>query len=239
MNWVVFPRGQLVGVVMNQRDSGTNPVVNLTTAAKKLSSRMATRTATVNARAQDPFDAVLAMSAGLPKSLLGARYAGLEWGWVFGGCWDAAETVASSGLTGADRTRYLSNASKYGMLTFCRALYEPRNNQAFYNGIERVFTGGTLYKSVTGAKGQFAASVAEWKAKPNTVRFTVGALGDQAAGFQQKGTTTYTRIFFRKGRYIAVAQLGAKIRTGSVADVKRWAGLLNQRLTKLLANRSF
>ena len=237
MTWIVFRRAQIVGVVLNHRDGGTNPVVNLTTAAQKLSSRIATRTATVNARAQDPIDAVVALSTGLPKSMLGTKYAGLEWGWLFGGCWDPVE--AASQLDSAAARLYLANASKYGMLTFCRALYEPRNNQPFYNGIERVFTGGTLYKSVTGAKGQFAASVREWQAKANTVKFTVGALGDQAAGFQQKGTVTYTRIFFRKGRYIAVAQLGAKTRTGAVADVKRWAAMLNSRIDALLASRTF
>jgi hypothetical protein len=176
----------------------------------------------------------MALSAGLPRTALGSTYRGLVWDWFYGGCWDPAETVASTG-----DQRATADAAKYGKLTFCRAMYVPPAGRTTLNGVERVYTGGTLYKTASGAHGQFAVNVQRDRAERNTSRLSVGRIGDEAAGFQTRGTPTFTRIYFRIGRYLATVSLVTRGITGMVGEAKRWAPMLEARVKALLARHTF
>lgn len=247
---VFFLRGQLIGSVRDSHASGTSPVIDVVAIAKRLSARMATRAAAVNARGQDPADAVMMLSAGLPRSMLGTRYAGLVWDWFYGGCWDAAEAAQQTTYV-ADRRQYQRDASTYGMLSFCRSMYVPPGTQTAVNGVQRVFNGGFLYATASGAHGEMAALVKQWQQRAGTtvggtsygrlVRFDAGTVGEEAVGLQQRyGGATVTRIYFRRGRYLAVDALVASSPfTGMVRDVRRWAALLDKRVTALLSTRTF
>jgi hypothetical protein len=72
------------------------------------------------------------------------------------------------------------------------------------------------------------------------VRFSPGALGDEAIGFRQRTGTTYvTRALIRHGRYVEIAALNSRYISAMVADVSRWARLLDRRVVALLATRRF
>lgn len=246
---VFFLRGALIGSVRDSRSTGTKAAVDVVAVAKRLSARMATRAAAVANRGQDPADAVMMLSAGLPRSMLGARYSGLVWDWYYGGCWDAAEAAQSTTYV-ADRRQYQQDADKFGMLSFCRAMYVPPRTRTAVNGVTRVFNGGFLYTTASGASDAMAAIVREWKNRAGTtvggtsygrlVRFDPGAVGVEAVGLQQRyDDATVTRIYFRRGRYLAVDALVVSTRfAGMIGDVRGWARALDRRVTGLLTTRA-
>lgn len=245
---VMFRRGQIVGSVWDGHKAGVGNAIDVLATAKRLAARIANRTAQVNARTPDPADAVMQVSAGLPKSALGTRYAGLTWDWLFGGCWDVAEAASQTAST-AEANAYTAAATRFGQLTYCRAMYSPPAGGTL-NGIERVFTGGTLYTTATGAHGAMAKALVDAKARAGRtvggtsygalLRFSPGALGDEAVGFRQRAGTTYlTRAFVRHGRYVETAALNSRYISGMVADVSRWARLQDRRVVALLSTRGF
>jgi hypothetical protein len=245
---VLFRRGQVVGEVLVARSAAQRDVIGLVTAARALATTIARRTTAVSARGLVREDVAMQMSAGLPKSMLGTRYAKLAWDWFYGGCWDVAE-AATQTCSAAEAKAYKAAAARYGQLMFCRAMYAPASG-AFLNNVQRVFTGGTLYKTATGANDAMTYNITQWRQRAGRTvggttygplgRPSVPALGDRVVALQQKaGNVWYTRILARHGRYVAVAQLGARAFSGMTADVKRWAGLLDTRVTKLLATHTF
>lgn len=250
---VFFLRGPVIGAVRDSHFTGTRPVIDVVAVAKKLSARMAARSAVVESRGQDQYDAAVMLSAGLPKELLGTRYAGLVWDWYYGGCWDAAEAAQQTTYI-ADRRQYQADAAKFGMLSFCRAMYVPPGTRAAVNGVMRAFNGGFLYRSATGAHGALDALVTEWRQRAGKtvggtkygrlVRFDPGNVGADAVGLQQRygnptGDVTVTRVYFRLGRYLAVDALVSRDGSGAQSAVRRWARLLDRRVTLLGSTRTF
>ncbi|HET6817059.1 MAG TPA: hypothetical protein VFH66_07535 [Mycobacteriales bacterium] len=247
--WLLFRRGPLVGSVIDTRPATATAAIDVSSVARTLSARMSARMSLVRGRSDSRFDAVMQLSAGLPKAMLGSRYQGLVWDWWYGGCWDVAEG-ASQTVTASEAKAYRANASKYGQLTFCRAMHEPPHNQQTYNRVSRVFSGGTLYRTANGADGALTQLVADWQRRAGTTsggiaygaltRFSPGVLGDRAVGLQQRmGSDVLIRVVARYGRYLAVSQLATPGFTGMRGDVKRWASLLDRRVRALMTTRTF
>jgi hypothetical protein len=245
---VLFQRGSVVGSVWDGHKPGVGNVINVAATAKALASRIVSRAASVNARGPVAEDVTMQLSAGLPKAALGARYAKLAWDWLFGGCWDVAE-AATQTSSAAEAKAYRAAASRYGQLMYCRAMYAPATTE-FLNGVQRVFTGGTLYTTAAGADGSMTYAIAQWQARAGrTIAGTaygklsrpwMPALGDRVVALQQRaGTVWSTRVLIRHGAYVAVATLNAKWFSGMTTDVRRWAVALDQRVTKLQATHTF
>jgi len=112
--WAWFQLGPIVGMVrLIEPDASTEEATRL---ARMLAERIATAPRTAL-----PWDATAVLSAGLPLAELGAAYAGFEWAWWFGGCWDAAEAAEQSSDPEALTERY----ARTGFLARCAAMYEP------------------------------------------------------------------------------------------------------------------
>lgn len=242
---LLFRRGTVVGSVLDQRSPSARNVIDVNGTAKKLSARIAARAAAAAARTSEPVDAVMQLSAGLPKAALGTRYAGLTWDWFYGGCWDVAEAATQTSSDAAAKA-YRAQGAKYGQLAYCRAMYWGANGPV--NGVDRLFTGGTLYATAAGAHGAISQTLADWRAKAGrtvdgtrygpVTTFSVGSLGDERLGLQQKsGSMVVTRVLIRHGRYVAVAAMNARAFSGMTADVKRWAAALDARAVALLSTR--
>ena len=244
---VLFRRGQIIGSVWDGHGSGVGNAIDVVAVAKQLATRIAGRASSAASRAPDGYDAVMQLSAGLPKAALGTRYAPLTWDWLFGGCWDVAEAATQTNSP-AEATAYTAAATRFGQLTYCRAMYEAAPGKV--TPVERAFTGGTLYTTAAGAHGALLKALADAKARAGrtvggtsygaVLQFSPGSLGDETVGFRQRAGTTYmTRALIRRGRYVETAALNARYFSGMVADVSRWAKLLDRRVALLTSTRAF
>lgn len=245
---LLFRQGQIVGEVIDAWAPSTQPALDIRATARRLDDRIRAWTRTANGRESTPVDAVIALSAGLPLAQLGDRYHRMVWDWYFGGCWDPQEAASQVGSR-TERRHYLTDAKRFGQLTFCRAMYVPPDDQEAVGGVTRVFTGGTLFLTAAGARDSIGETVRDWKARAGEtrggtsygplVRFAPGDVGRNAVGLQQQaGDLTYVRVLFRIGAYVAVAALVAGPVKGMRADVRRWAGSLDRRLEHLFTTRA-
>jgi hypothetical protein len=237
VTWVWFRNGPILGSVLDAAQ-GAAPVLALKQAARRLDHRISARRATADARGQDPFDAVMALSAGLPKARLGQRYQGLVWDWFYGGCWDPVE-ARSQGWGPLAR----------GMLTFCRAMYVPPEGTAAVRGVERVFNGGILYRKPSLARDALASVIDEYRSRAGRtvdgtsygplVRWDPGSYGDRTVGLKQRVDATMTvRAFVLRGRYLEEAALNAASFAGMTRNVRWWTRLLDARVSGLLTTRT-
>ena len=239
-SWVLFPRGNLVGSVIDFRSAGAQ-AVDVNAFAGRLASRMASGAQGVASRARDPLDAPVLTSMPLKKGWLGSRYGTLTWDWFFGGCTDAQEAASQSAVP-ADE---LADAARYRRLSGCYAMYRPPANQESVNGVRAISTQVVEFATPSGASGylwdaladanRVAGTTRDGTAYGRVYRFAPGTLGDEAAGWQQSvGGGVQTQIVFRDGRLLGRVVLATTRAGDAVAEVRRIAPMLDARITRLL-----
>ena len=239
-SWVLFPRGNLVGSVLDHRSAG-GPVIDVTAFAGRLASRMSSGAQGLAARARVALDAPVLMSMPLKKGWLGSRYGGLTWDWFFGGCTDAQEAASQNAVPSDE----LADAARYGRLVGCSARYSPPPGPQAPSGVTAVTTQVVEFTGASGASGylwdslsdasRLAGTTRDGTAYGPVTRFAPGTLGDEAAGWQQQvGRSVVTQIVFRDGRVLGRVVLGSTSAGDAVDEVRRIAPMLDARITRLL-----
>lgn len=159
--WASFLLGPIVGTVRLVEPDA--PIAEATRLARMLAERIATAP-----RTAQPWDATAVLSAGLPRAELGATYAGFEWAWWFGGCWDAAEAAEQS----SDPEVLTERCARTGYLARCAAMNEPPPSTEVGDcesspepgGVVRISSLAIPFETEEGAATAWAESLAEAEA---------------------------------------------------------------------------
>jgi hypothetical protein len=235
--WAWFQLGPIVGMVrLIEPEASTEEATRL---AWMLAERIATAPRTAL-----PWDATAVLSAGLPLAELGAAYAGFEWAWWFGGCWDAAEAAEQSLDPEALTERY----ARTGFLARCAAMYEPPPSTEVADcesspepgSVVRISSLVTPFESAEGAATAWAESLAEAEAAGGTdfERFDVpgveGAVGTRRPVNAGDVTYTSTRVEFLHGPAIVAVFIHDQSETDHRAEMADLAVKLAARVDRVL-----
>jgi hypothetical protein len=234
--WAWFQRGAIVGTVTLVESEAS--IAEATRLAGDLAERIAAAP-----RTGLPWDATALLSAGLPLEELGAAYAGFEWAWWFGGCWDAAESAEQS----ADAEALTERNARTGFLVRCAAMYEPPPPTEMLDcedtpepRVVRISSLVTPFKTEEGAATAWAESLAEAEEAGGAdfERFDVpgveGAVGTRRLVSAGDVTYTSTRVEFLHGPAIVAVFIHDQSETDHRAEMADLAVELAERVEQLL-----
>lgn len=224
--WAMFVRGPIVGWVTDLHTSSSN--IDTVAAATAMASRIEQVSKDAKARATQVLDAARLLSAPLPLSDYGSRYAGLQWNFFFGGCADTEERASIVGKESAARV------AGFGRLTGCTNMYAPPRDAK--SSIVRVFSNVQVFNDAQGVSADIADRISRLPAgKANRFEIAVGEESVASVSPPHDGQDfTNTSVTFRIGNIEAGISIHDKDPHDAKAEVTALAMKLRDRIEKLL-----